>query len=56
MMKLHIQLADVVTDIAFARMRNGKISLGYTHPGSNEFQVNTMLEDDETREGVHIYR
>lgn len=32
MMKLHIQLADVVTDMAFARIRKGKISLGYTHP------------------------
>jgi hypothetical protein len=39
MMKLHIQLADVVTDIAFARMRNGKISLGYTHPVQTDFKL-----------------
>ena len=31
-MKLHIQFADVLIDMAFARVRNGKISEPYTHP------------------------
>ena len=32
MVKLHIQFADVLMDMAFARVRNGKISEAYTHP------------------------
>lgn len=30
--KLHIQLAEVLIDMALARARSGKISDAYTHP------------------------